>query len=74
MKKALISALVMQAPDWSLPIELMCDSSDFFVGAILGKRKEGKPYVIYYIRRQLIPHNGITRQQRMKCLYSGFCV
>ena len=26
----------------------MCDASNFTVEAILGQRKEGKPYVIYY--------------------------
>ena len=26
----------------------MCDASNFAVGAILGKKKEGKPFVIYY--------------------------
>ena len=38
----------MQSPDWSLPYELMCDASDFVVGAVLGQRKDGKPFVIYY--------------------------
>ena len=43
----------MQSPDWSLPFELMCDASDYIVGAVLGQRKEGKPYVIYYASRTL---------------------
>ena len=29
----------------------MCDASDDAVGAVLGQRKEGKPYVIYYASR-----------------------
>jgi len=49
----LTSAPIMQSPDWSLPFELMCDASDFAVGAVLGQRKEGKPYVIYYASRTL---------------------
>ena len=43
----------MQSPDWSLPFELMCDASDFAVDVVLGQRKEGKPYKIYYASRTL---------------------
>jgi len=43
----------MQAPDWSLPFELMCDASDFAVGAVLGQRKDKKPHVIYYASKTL---------------------
>ena len=49
----LTSAPIMQSPDWSLPFELMCDASDYAVGAVLGQRKEGKPHVIYYASRTL---------------------
>ncbi|KAL5811083.1 hypothetical protein ACOSQ4_027651 [Xanthoceras sorbifolium] len=49
----LTSTSIMQSPDWSLPFELMCDASDFVVGSILGQRKEGKTYVIYYASRTL---------------------
>ena len=31
----------------------MCDVSDFAVGAVLGQRREGKPFVIYYASRTL---------------------
>ena len=43
----------MQCLDWSLPFELMCDASDFAVGAVLGQRKNGKPFVIYYASKTL---------------------
>ena len=48
LKEHLISAAIIQAPDWSLPFELMTDASDTAVGAVLGQRKEGKQHVIYY--------------------------
>ncbi|KAH9802442.1 hypothetical protein KPL71_001386 [Citrus sinensis] len=40
LKKALITASVVISPDWTLPFELMCDTSDHFVGAVLGQRKD----------------------------------
>ncbi|XP_038697122.1 uncharacterized protein LOC119993981, partial [Tripterygium wilfordii] len=48
LKQALTSAPIMQAPDWELPFELMCDASDYSLGAVLGQRKNKTPYAIYY--------------------------
>ena len=31
----------------------MCDASDYVVGAVLGQRKDKKPYVIYYTSKTL---------------------
>ncbi|KAJ9535162.1 hypothetical protein OSB04_un001759 [Centaurea solstitialis] len=35
LKKALITAPVVVAPDWDKPFEIMCDASDWAVGAVL---------------------------------------
>ena len=43
----------MQPPDWNLPFEIMCDASDYTVGAVLGQRKEGKVNAIYYTSKTL---------------------
>ena len=53
LKQALISAPIMQTPDWNEPFEIMCDASDFAVGAVLGQRKDKKLHVIYYASRTL---------------------
>ena len=34
LKEKLISALVIIAPDWDLPFELMCDARDYVVGIV----------------------------------------
>lgn len=49
----LTTAPIMQAPDWSLPFEIMCDASDYAVGAVLGQRIESKHFVVYYASRTL---------------------
>ena len=47
LKKALISALITQPPDWSLPFDIMCDASDYAVGAVLGQTKDKKRAIAY---------------------------
>jgi hypothetical protein len=42
------SAPVIQSPDWHLPFEIMCDVSDYVVGAVLGQSKDKKHYAISY--------------------------
>jgi hypothetical protein len=49
----LVSAPIIQAPDWSQPFEIMCDASDYVVGAVLGQRKEGRVHAIYYASKTL---------------------
>ena len=53
LKRALTHAPILQAPDWSLPFEIMCDASDYAVGAVLGQRREKKPVAIYYASKTL---------------------
>ncbi|CAN6721030.1 unnamed protein product [Malus baccata var. baccata] len=51
LKELLTTAPIIVPPDWSLPFELMCDASDYALGAVLGQRKDKKPHVIYYASR-----------------------
>ncbi|XP_024010349.1 uncharacterized protein LOC112085370 [Eutrema salsugineum] len=53
IKQALVSAPIVQAPDWTLPFEVMTDASDYAVGAVLGQKKDKKLHVIYYASRTL---------------------
>jgi hypothetical protein len=49
-QKALISAPIIQPLDWTLPFEIMCDASDYAVGAFLGQTKD---YAVAYASKTL---------------------
>ena len=53
LKEKLISAPIVVTPDWELPFELMCDASDYAVGAMLGQKKDKVFYAIYYASKTL---------------------
>ncbi|CAN6562672.1 unnamed protein product [Malus baccata var. baccata] len=53
LKEMLTSAPIIRPPDWSIPFELMCDASDYALGAVLGQRKDKQPHIIYYASRTL---------------------
>jgi hypothetical protein len=53
LKEALISAHVIQPLDWHLPFEIMCDASDYTVGAVLSQSKDKKHYAISYASKTL---------------------
>ncbi|XP_059631160.1 uncharacterized protein LOC132274029, partial [Cornus florida] len=46
----LSSAPIMKPPNWSLSFEIMCDASDYALGAVLGQRVDKLPHVIYYAK------------------------
>ncbi|GJV21946.1 reverse transcriptase domain-containing protein [Tanacetum coccineum] len=50
LKKKLTEAPILVAPDWGLPFELMCDASDFAIGAVLGQRKTKHFHPIHYAK------------------------
>jgi len=53
LKEKSTTAPVITAPDWSVGFELMCDASDYAIGAVLGQRKEKLFYVIHYASKVL---------------------
>ncbi|XP_075486322.1 uncharacterized protein LOC142525924 [Primulina tabacum] len=53
IKVALVTAPIMIVPDWKELFQLMCDASDYAVGAVLGKRREKMFRAIYYASRTM---------------------
>nr|GEW32881.1 hypothetical protein [Tanacetum cinerariifolium] len=53
LKEKLTCAPVIVSPNWNIPFKLMCDASDFAVGAVLGQ-KDGKNFhPIYFTSKTL---------------------
>ncbi|XP_059630055.1 uncharacterized protein LOC132273035, partial [Cornus florida] len=50
LRELLSSAPIMQPPNWSLPFEIMCDASNYAMGAVLGQRVGKLPCAIYYAK------------------------
>nr|GFA59861.1 reverse transcriptase domain-containing protein [Tanacetum cinerariifolium] len=53
LKKKLTEAPILIAPNWDLPCELMCDASDFAIGAVLGQRHEKHLWPIHYASKTM---------------------
>ncbi|XP_070017932.1 uncharacterized protein [Nicotiana sylvestris] len=53
LKKRLVTTPIIVAPNWEQPFELICDASDYAVGAVLGQRKYKLMHPIYYASRTL---------------------
>nr|GFA31552.1 reverse transcriptase domain-containing protein [Tanacetum cinerariifolium] len=53
LKKKLTEAPILIAPNWDMPFELMCDASDFAIGAVLGQRHEKHFKPIHYASKTM---------------------
>ncbi|GJR08046.1 reverse transcriptase domain-containing protein [Tanacetum coccineum] len=73
LKEKLTCAPVIVSPNWNLPFELMCDASDFAVGAVLGQ-KDGKNFhPIYFASKTLNPAQQkytITEKELMAVVFA----
>nr|GEU77927.1 hypothetical protein [Tanacetum cinerariifolium] len=56
LKKKLTEAPILVVLDWNLPFELMCDASDFSIGAVLGQplkyllsKQDAKPRLLEWV-------------------------
>ncbi|RVW22137.1 Retrovirus-related Pol polyprotein from transposon 17.6 [Vitis vinifera] len=67
LKRFLTTTPIVRASNWQLPFEVMCDANDFAIGAVLGQRQDGKPYVIYYANKTLneAQRNSITTEKEL---------
>nr|GEU76334.1 retrovirus-related Pol polyprotein from transposon 17.6 [Tanacetum cinerariifolium] len=52
-RRKLTEAPILIAPDWDMPFELMCNASDFAIGAVLGKRQDKHFRPIHYASKTM---------------------
>ncbi|GJV85613.1 reverse transcriptase domain-containing protein [Tanacetum coccineum] len=69
LKRKLTEAPILIAPDWDLPFELMCDASDFAIGA---KRNSSVVYALRNFRSYLVMSKSIvyTDHSAIKYLFA----
>ena len=73
LKKALTSAPIIQPPDWLRPFKIMCDASDFAVGAVLGQTKDRKHHAISYASKTLSGpqlNYAITKKELLAVIFT----
>ncbi|GJY12639.1 reverse transcriptase domain-containing protein [Tanacetum coccineum] len=73
LKKKLTKAPILIAPDWDLPFELMCDASDFAIGAVLGQRHERHFRPIHYASKTMTEaesHYTTTEKEMLAVVYA----
>ncbi|GJW25040.1 reverse transcriptase domain-containing protein [Tanacetum coccineum] len=74
LKKKLTEALILIAPDWDQPFELMCDASDYAIGAVLGQRIEKHFRPIHYASKTMTEaeSNYTTTEKEMLAVVYAF--
>nr|GEW95364.1 reverse transcriptase domain-containing protein [Tanacetum cinerariifolium] len=74
LKKKLTEAPILIAPNWDQPFELMCDASDFAVGAVLGQRIEKHFRPIHYANKTMTEaeSNYTTTEKEMLAVVYAF--
>ncbi|GJY85566.1 reverse transcriptase domain-containing protein [Tanacetum coccineum] len=72
LKMKLTQAPILVAPDWDLPFEIMCDASDFAVGAVLGQRHEAFDILIVATVDPTGGHYGAFSSDKRSSFQYGF--
>ena len=70
----MITAPIIITPNLELPFELMCDASNYAVGAVLGQKKDKVFHVIYYASKTLneAQYNYSTTEKELLAVVFAF--
>jgi hypothetical protein len=74
LKRELTQAPIMVTPNWKFPFEIMCDASDYAVGAVLGQRLNKHFQPIYYASKTMNPaqENYTTTEKELLAVVFAF--
>ncbi|GKA14421.1 reverse transcriptase domain-containing protein [Tanacetum coccineum] len=74
LKKKLTEAPILIAPNWDQPFEIMCDASDYAIGAVLGQRIEKHFRPIHYASKTMTKAetNYTTTEKEMLAVVYAF--
>nr|GFB57244.1 DNA-directed DNA polymerase [Tanacetum cinerariifolium] len=74
LKDKLTEASILIAPNWDQPFKLMCDASDYAVGAVLGQRIEKHFWPIHYASKTMnqVKTNYTTTEKEMLAVVYAF--
>nr|GFB98108.1 putative reverse transcriptase domain-containing protein [Tanacetum cinerariifolium] len=74
LKDKLTEALILIAPNWDQPFELLCDASDYAVGVVLGQRIDKHFWPIHYASKTMnqAESNYTTTEKQMLAVVYAF--
>nr|GEV27811.1 reverse transcriptase domain-containing protein [Tanacetum cinerariifolium] len=74
LKRKLTEAPILIARDWDMPFELVCDASDFAIGAVLGQHQEKHFRAIHYASKTMteVESNYTTMKNEMLAVVYAF--
>nr|GEW63886.1 reverse transcriptase domain-containing protein [Tanacetum cinerariifolium] len=74
LKRKLTKDPIFIAPDWDMSFELMCDASDFAIGAVLGQRQDKHFRPIHYASKTMTEaeSNYITTEKEMLAVVTSW--
>ena len=73
LKKLVSTTPILRNHNWELPFHISSNASDTAIGEVLGQEEDKKPYVIYYISKNLTPaelNYTVTEKEFMAVIYA----
>ena len=67
IRSRLVEAPIMAKPDWNKKFEIMCDASDYAMGAVLGQKIDKMFRAIYYASKPSMKLKRTTQLLKKRC-------